>query len=311
MRHRVVMAGGIAAALAACSVQRIVADSVPMDHAFRIDATMQGAPLRLGVDTGSPTSLLSLATAQRHGFPLRATQATITDSTGLAQPGAGELDLALRIGSTTFCGPGLCLRMAGSVGDGLVGYPVLSVGAWLFDAPGNRLHMTPADDAERFVADNGLRVVARLSLGADEWRPRVTVRLDDARDVALLHDTGAGGTSLPADVVDALRLPAGEALAKQRAEERAAALAEDLRRQGLEGVKVTVSPGDGEFIGLHGVEQTSSVHHLRRLSFGGRAFDDLVVTRSADEGLLGRDVLGQCVWLLHGPRRELWLLEKQ
>ena len=137
------------------------------------------------------------------------------------------------------------------------------------------------------------------------------MRLDDARDVALLLDTGAGRTSLRADVVVALQLPAGEALAKQRADESAAALAEDLRRQGLEDVKVTVSPGNGKSIGLHGVEQTSSVHHLRRLSFGGRTFEDLVVTSCADEGLLGRDVLGRCVWLLHGPRRELWLLEKQ
>ena len=309
MARRAVLAGGMATALAACSVQGIVADSVPIDHAFRIDATMHGAPLRLVVDTGAPTSVLSLATAQRHGFPLRATQAAITDSTGHSLPGAGEIDLALLIGSTTFRGPGMCVRTADSVGDGLVGYHVLSGGAWLFDAPGNRLHMAPADDAERLVADNGLRVAARVSLGADEWRPKVTVRLNDARDVDLLLDTGAGGTSLPADIVDALQLPPGEALAKQRADESAAALAEDLRRQGLADVKVTVSPGDGTSIGLHGVEQTSSMHHLRRLTFGGRTFEDLVVTRRADEGLLGRDVLGRFQWLVHGPRRELWLLE--
>ncbi|MFY9344519.1 MAG: hypothetical protein WAT39_18645 [Planctomycetota bacterium] len=133
------------------------------------------------------------------------------------------------------------------------------------------------------------------------------MRLDDTVDVTLFLDTGAEATSLPAAVVDALQMPSGDELARRQADERAAAMAEELRRQGVQ-AQVQVVPGEGN-VGVHGVIGASTRHHLRRLALGGRTFVDLVVNRREGEGLLGRDVLGKCPWLLHGPRRELWLLE--
>src|SRR5204862_6337714 len=73
----------LAVAFAACTVQGIVADSVPMDAAFRVNATLNGTPVRVCVDTGSPTMLVSLATAKRSGFPMRTTATEVADATGV------------------------------------------------------------------------------------------------------------------------------------------------------------------------------------------------------------------------------------
>jgi len=307
-----VLASGFAATLAGCVVDGIVADRVPMDSSFRVPATLNGTPVRMWVDTGSQTTVVSLETAQRAELLRNATAIEITDSTGVLRPAEATVDIALKLGATMFLGSAICLRAPGSLGDGVIGMHVLCEGAWLFDAPGRALHMTPADDAEGLVADQGWRVTERLRLGPDEWRPTVTVRLENQHDVTLLLDTGAGSTSLPADAVDELALPSGTDLAKVRADERAAAITEQMKRQGVEVKDVTVTPDDGRSIGVHGVGEQRSLHHLRRLTLGSRVFEDLLVTRSnSGEGLLGRDVLGKCVWLLHGPRREIWLLAKR
>lgn len=75
------------------------------------------------------------------------------------------------------------------------------------------------------------------------------------------------------------------------------------------GDTMTVELNDGSSTGVHGVNVVHPVHHLRRLTLGDMAFDDLLVT-ARDDGVLGRDVLNKLPWLLHGPRRELWLLQK-
>jgi len=305
------IAGAFVATLPACVVDGIVADRVPMDSSFRVPTTLNGTAARMWVDTGSPTTVVSLETAQRAELALNATALEITDSTGVRRTAEATLDIALGIGATTFHGDAICLRAPRSLGDGVIGMPVLRAGAWLFDAPEHTLHMAPAKDAEDLVLGQGWIVFERLTLGPEEWRPTVTVRLEDQRDVTLLLDTGAESTSLPADVVDALALPPGAELAKARAAEKGAAITGQLQRQGVEVKDVTVTPNDGESIGVHGVREQRSLHHLRRLTLGGCVFEDLLVTRSnSREGLLGRDVLGKCVWLLHGPRREIWLIAK-
>lgn len=43
---------------------------------------------------------------------------------------------------------------------------------------------------------------------------------------------------------------------------------------------------------------------------GNLVFRDLVVG-AGHAGWLGRDVLSRQPWLLHGPRRELWLLTRR
>jgi hypothetical protein len=306
-----VLAGGFVATHAACVVDGIVADRVPMDSAFRVPATMNGTPVRMWVDTGSPNTVVSLAAAKRAELPLNATKVEVTDSTGVRRTAEATHEIALGLGATTFHGGVICLRAPDSFGDGVIGFGVLREGAWLFDAPGQILHMAPAEDAEGIVTEQGWRITERLMLGPDDWCPTVTVRLENQRDVTLLLDTGAESTSLPADVVDALELPSGADLAKARAAEQAAAIRAQLERQGVEVHDLTVAPDDGRSIGVHGVVEQRSVHHLRRLTLGGCVFEDLLVTRRDEpEGLLGRDVLGKCVWLLHGPRRELWLLAK-
>ena len=305
-----VIACALVSALAACAVHGIVADSVAMDGSFRVEGTMNGTPVRMYVDTGSSTALLPLATAERCGLEVLTSEREVTDGTGATRTASGEVDYAFHLGSTTFFGRAVCLRASASVGDGLIGFDVLRAGAWLFDARQRAVHMAPADDAQRLAAGNGYRVSDVLTLGHDEWRPMVTVHLDDRREVTLLLDTGAESTSLPADVVDALQLPSGRALAQQRSDERAAAIEEEFRRQGLK-ARVKVTPDGGSFVGVHGVTEQASLHHVRALKLGKATFEDLVVTRrERGEGLLGRDVLGACTWLLHGPRRELWLLEK-
>ena len=297
-------------ALSACAAYGIVADSMVMDAGFRVDGTMNGIPVRMCVDTGSPTALLPIATARRCGLELFATQMEVTDGTGATLPAAGEVDYALQLGSTTFHSRAICLHAPASLGDGLIGFDLVRACAWLFDAPRGVVHMAPAGDAEQVLRDCGYRVSDVLTLGHDEWRPTITVRLDGRVEATLLLDTGAESTSLPAPVVDALQLPCGNELARQRSDEQAAAIEAELRRHGVE-ARVSVPPDEGTFVGVHGVIEQSSLHHLRRLKLGSRTFEDLVVARSERGGVLGRDVLGECTWLLHGPRRELWLLEQQ
>ena len=296
-------------AFTACAVHAIVADSLAIDAGFRVDGIMNGTPVRMCVDTGSPTALLPIATAQRCGLTVFTTEREVTDGTGATRTAAGEADYALHLGSTTFYSRAICLRAPASLGDGLIGFDLLRACAWLFDARQRVVHMAPAGDAERLLRDCGYRVSDVLTLGHDEWRPMVTVRIDDSLEVTLLLDTGAESTSLPARAVDALQLPSGKALARQRSDETAVAIEAELRRQGVL-ARVRVPPDDGSFVGVHGVTERSSLHHLRCLKLGSRTFEDLLVARSERGGVLGRDVLGDCTWLLHGPRREVWLLEK-
>lgn len=297
----------------ACSVAPA---TLPLDSACRIEVQLTGQPLRMVVDTGAMATLFSVAAVERLGLPMRAAAATVTDSTGLERPAARVDFEDLWIGNMRYAGWAVCVPAPEHVGDGLLGMNVLSHVSWLFDVPGKVLHTAVHADAETMVASHGYHVVARLPLGSDPLRPMVTVRLEDQEDVTLLLDSGAGSTSLPAAVVTRLGLPAGEDLARRQAavrQERFQAEMEEHNAKAIaDGVKITVTvpPEDGRSTGVHGESKVYPLHHLRRLTLGGIPFDDLLVTAGEDEGLLGRDVLGTFPWLLHGERRELWLLRR-
>ena len=161
-----------------------------MDAGFRVDGIMNGTPVRLCVDTGSPMALLPLATAQRCGLTVLTTEREVTDGTGARRTASGEADMALHLGSTTFYGRAVCLRASPApLGDGLIGFNLVLTCAWLFDAPQRVAHMAPAVGAEQLLRDCGYRVSDMLTIGHDEWRPMVTVRLD-TRDTIVIYSDG-------------------------------------------------------------------------------------------------------------------------
>jgi predicted aspartyl protease len=282
-----------------------------MDHVFRVDATISGKSVRLCIDTGFSSTMLSPVAAQRLGLALRSrADVTLTDATGLTRSAESMVTLVdLKLGATTFGDfDAVCHSIDDRMGcEGFVGMDVLGTGVWWFDAVAQVVHMLPPADVDAAMAARRHRVVARLPLGAEKSKPFVTVRVEDRVDVALLLDTGAASTSLPQEVVVQLALPSGDELARQRAEATAAGWAAAMAKSGLRGT-VKVTPEDGQSIGVHGISEQRSLHHLRQLTLGARPFADLLVTSTPRHGCLGRDVLGKCTWLLHGPRHELWLL---
>lgn len=319
-RHRVWLMRGVLAAAAlpvACRVAGVVAASVPMDGAFGIDATLDGKAVRVVLDTGSTHSALTRAVVDRLGLALRpAPEAQVTDASGVTRGVDGLAHASgLRIGATTWLNFEVpCLAfLAHFERDGLIGMEVLGSAVWWFDAPAKVVHVMPEAHVDDALAERGHRVLAKLPLGGDRARPFVRVRLEDKVDAELLLDTGAEGTSLPADLVATLALPPGDELARQRADERAARIQADLEAQLAErgskvGVQVRVEPAESAAVGVHGVPEPRSLHHLRTLELGGQRFADMLVSANPRHGVLGRDVLGRLPWLLHGPRQELWVL---
>jgi predicted aspartyl protease len=298
--------------VAGCSADGVVPSTVPMDGAFRVDATIVGQPVRVWLDTGTTRTIVARAAVDRLGLPLQpAPRVTVVDATHVENTADGLVRVErLTIGANTwqpFAAP--CLALGEHLlEDAMVGMDVLASAAWCFDAAAKVVHLRGGDNAEQDVAARGYRVLARTSLGGDRWRPMVTVRLVDRLDVQLLLDTGAAVTSLPEDVVARLALPPGDDLASQRAAVASAAATAQLRQQGIEGT-VTVSPGESAAVGAHGVRQPRPLHHLGALELAGHRVTDLLVTASGHEGVLGRDVLATVPFLLHGPRGELWVLQ--
>lgn len=290
--------------------------TLPLDSDCRFEAQLAGQPLRVVLDTGSMGILLAEAAVERLGLPRREAQGTVTDSTGLVRPVEAFVDFDdLQIGNLRFQGDAVCMPVPARMGDGLFGMNLLGHSVWLVDLPGRVLHMGLEKDAEALVAAHGFQIVARLPLGAEPHRPKVTVQLEDRLDVELLLDSGASSTSLPAAVVARLGLPPGDDLARRQASDQQQRLQAEFDQTATAlagGVKltVTVPPDDGTFVGVHGAPTKRPLHHLRSLTFAGQEHADLVVTAIDGEGLLGRDVLGTFPWLLHGPRHELWVLRK-
>ena len=286
--------------------------TVPMDRSFRVDATIDDQPVRMTLDTGCTRTSLKREVADRLGLRLRPEpNGTLTDASGVQRPIDGMVLLpSLRIGETTWAAfEACCLPMHSLSGEGFVGMEVLGSAVWWFDAPAKVVHMLPAQDVGEALAARGCRVLAKLPLGDSRSRPFVRVGLENRVDVELLVDTGADLTSLPAAIAAKLALPSGEELARQRTAQRDAEMEADLQRQLGPGAQVKVrTVSDGGFIGVHGVAEQRAKLHLRMLELGGVLFRDLVVTDTKHEGVLGRDVLGELPWLLHGPRHELWVL---
>jgi predicted aspartyl protease len=300
-------------AAAACARPGVVASSVAIERDLRVTAAVGGSEVRARLDSGSTRTVLSRACVDRLGLPLRAApDVSVLDATGAERRVDGVVRVeGLTIGANRWSPfDALCVPFAPQLtDDAVVGMDVLGSAVWCVDAGGKRLELRDAAAAEEVVAALGLRVLAKTSLGPDAFRPRVNVRLEDRVDVALLLDTGADVTTLPADVVAQLGLPPGEELARQRAAAEAVAANLQLQRQGVSGT-ITVNPPDGGWVGAHGVSVQRPLHHLRALALAGRRVTDLVVAASEHEGALGRDVLGSVPFLLHGPRRELWLLQR-
>ncbi|HEX6813527.1 MAG TPA: aspartyl protease family protein [Planctomycetota bacterium] len=295
-----------------CGCAAVIPPStLPISARFEVEATIAGEGVKLVLDTGSNHSLLKTEAAQRlelDDVPTGGRAVSMTDSSNeVRQVGHQVRIVDLRLGATTwddFVVP--CLPVSARFGwDGILGMNVLRPAAWWFDVAAGIVHILPPEGLEEHLLARGQRVLARLPLGADPLRPFVRVRLEGQLDVELLLDTGAGSTSLPREVVEALDLPAGDELAQRRAEQEAAEWQAAFARAGLQAT-VRVTPSDGSSIGVHEVERKASLHHLRRLDIGQRRFDDLLIT--GDEGRLGRDVLGKMPWVLHGPRGELWML---
>jgi len=296
------------AALPSCA---FVESELPLDRAFVTTATIDGMPLSILLDTGSTHCLLSQRFVTGSGLDLARTGAVVTvDSTGSERVSDVARAENLRIGDVLFDPfelPVLALPAAFPA-DGLLGMSALGGFAWCFDVSSGELLILHPDRAAERLAARGLRVTATLPLGDDPHRPTVTVRVNDEVELPLLLDTGAARTTLPAEAIAALALPSGDALSRRQAEQRAAELRRSLAAQGL-AVDVQVTSGDGRAVGIHDTPIETSYWHVRSLTLGALHASDLVVASTTRGGALGLDVLSAHPWLLHGPRRQLWLLE--
>ena len=300
--------------------------TLKMDGSFTAALEVNGRPVQLCVDTGAMCSDLYRDAATRLGLAIghRSDRSMLlTDSTGL-QIELTEFaeDVRYRLGLLRcLVGYVVCLPrhdrsspegaiVAGPGIDGHLGMDVMRHWAFWFSAASGQLQVIPGDAVEASIAQRGFTVTQRIGLGADDARPMVRVELDGSEAIELLLDTGASETSLPDGLAGKLALPAGTELAAQRAEASARSLREQLERQGLVAVEVVVPADDGSRIGVHGVATPARpLFHLRSLRLGNREVRDLVVIEDPHSPKIGRDVLGTFDWILHGPRRELWLLE--
>ena len=300
--------------------------TLEMHGSFTAALEVNGRPAQLCVDTGAMRSDLYRDAATRLGLAIghRSDRSMLlTDSTGLqieltefAEDVRYRLGLLRCLVDYVVCLPRHDRSspegaiVAGPGIDGHLGMDVMRHWAFWFSAASGQLQVMPADAVEASIAQRGFTVTQRIGLGADDARPMVRVELDGSEAIELLLDTGASETSLPDGLAGKLALPAGTELAAQRAEASARSLREQLERQGLVAVEVVVPADDGSRIGVHGVATPARpLFHLRSLRLGHREVRDLVVIEDPHSPKIGRDVLGTFDWILHGPRRELWLLE--
>ena len=283
--------------------------------AFRCRVPINGKLAWLLIDTGAEYSAIDIDAAQRIGLPVQRDDGVsflITDAAGTTKRSRDFIaDARFQLGAySSRINRAPCYDMDQRFrGDGLLGMEAMRWFVFCFDPTRGEVHVTSGSAAERLVAERGMVVQARVPLGGESLRPFVTVRLEDQLDVSVLLDAGAESTSLPAEAIARLQLPSGRALAEQRSNEESRAIREALEQAGLVVQNVTTNSADGRSIGVHGVSTPATEpRHLRRLQLGDRVVEDLVVTEAVGDAAIGRDVLAKFVWLLHGPRRELWQL---
>lgn len=302
--------------LVTVSCQGFVASQLPLDEGFVTEASIGGTPLRVLLDTGSTGCLLDQRFLTSAGLNLPKTRSiSATDSKGIERIIDVVMVKDLRIGDVIY-EPGefgaQTLPSSFSA-QCLLGMGVLNSAAWCFDASRGQVLLLWPEQVESRLSARGYRVTARLPLGDDHLRPHVTVRLNGKVDAVLLLDTGATRTSLPVDIAAKLSLPPGDELARRQADEAERRWRElnppDKLPAGVK-VEFSVAPDDGESVGIHGVSTREPLVHLHTLELGDMQFEDLLVTATELPCRLGADVMGKMPWLLHGPRHELWLLER-
>ncbi|MBL8751445.1 MAG: retroviral-like aspartic protease family protein [Planctomycetes bacterium] len=287
--------------------------TLPLDDRSCSTVELAGCAVRMLVDTGCEAMIFDPRGVQRLGLATAPrTAPDVTDATGITMPAMGVVTFeGLRFGTLTMSGDAAVLAVPAAWGEGVLGMSALQACCCIFDFRGGVLHVTAGDLGDELAALYRKKVVARLPLVGARSLPVLTVRVDDRVDVPVLVDTGAETTSLPASVVASLGLPsAADPMAAQRRAEAAElqrSLAEQIGPGGKVEVTVSTSPTRTS-VGAHGQPVAEAMHLVRRLAIGPFVCRDVVATSSA-EGRLGRDVLARVVWMLHGPRRELWLLE--
>lgn len=307
---------------AACSQVEVL--PLDLEPSFDCEIPVDGHKALLKFDTGAMGTLFDRSEAELLSLKIERTDATLisTDSSGaVATSNDFTHDVVLRFGNLTCTVrrlPVLALDPRFTRADqtqqqhrlGLVGMDVMQLYAMWFDAPNKQMHVVPADQAESFVAARGRVITERIKLTGDLNRPMIHVVVENDRAIELLLDTGASATCLPHGLAAELNLPSGAALEEQRRQENIARMTKQLEDQGLTGVKVEVGARDGSTIGIHGQATSArTLHHLRSLKIGKRELTDLIVTEDDESSVLGADVLSTFEWLLHGPKRELWLVE--
>ncbi|MCC7062104.1 MAG: retroviral-like aspartic protease family protein [Planctomycetes bacterium] len=299
---------------------------LPLDGSFRANVAVEGKPSLLSLDTGAMCSDFYLDAAERLGLcvdEVKGRSVALTDSSGVeklltkfaanvhytlghARCGADYIVCLPKIAEED--SPGTIVVRTRI--DGHLGMDVMQHFVFWFDAPSREMRVIDEDAVEDIVAGRGYRVTQRLQLGDQANRPMVRVSLNGGAEIELLLDTGAYSTCLPAGMAQLLSLPSGAQLERERREAEALAISKQLAQQGTASVKVTVGQANGSSVGLHGVPTgPRPLFHLRSLCLGNREVRDLVVVESAQSPILGQDVLAKLDWILHGPRRELWLLE--
>ena len=300
-----------------CGRSAIAPVALPLSPTFVAALDVDGRRANFLVDTGSELTLFDTAAARRLGLPVERSNERLlrlTDATGTRRDHAMRAGVrAIAFGDHVFAMDGVPAVEFDTrlTFDGILGMDVLSRAAWCFDAPASRLLLCDPDGALRVLAERGLTVRARVPVQgtATRWLAAVTLGPDHVAE--MLIDSGAERTSLPAKAIARLALGRGDALDARRRRATAARAAAELRAAGLEDVRVEIPAADGAQVGLHGAAGGSAaVYHLPQIELGGRAFADLIVVeQTGDAPVLGRDVISGCAWLLHGPRREIWLLE--
>jgi len=313
----------MALALAGCTYVYPVT-TLPFQPGFRCFVQVGDAMPLMQVDTGAESSHFYVESAQRLGLRIGKVDGNaviLTDSAGVRRELTDfVLDTSFDFGNLlvrserVVCLPQPRLPEGASDHDavdtdGLLGMDVLSHGVWWFDAPRRVLHVVPQERAEQFVVERGRAIVQRVPLLGEPRRPMVRVQFTEQEGAELLLDTGADMTSLPLGSAERLSLESGEELEEQLAMHRAKVRYDELVAAGHEDVTVPIRVRTGRSYGVHGVPgEQHPLLHLPRLQLGSHLARDLVVVEDSQTPALGRDVLGQFDWVLHGPRNELWLL---
>jgi predicted aspartyl protease len=284
------------AALAACAGESVAPLATPVvtveapsvapqldERVFVVEAEADGRVVRMLVDTGAGASAFDAARSRELGFARRELDAshTVTGSNGTVERVAhAALVDELRIGAARVGGLELLEVDLGRVGielDGIVGWDVLSQLAILGDTARGELHLLPGGHEA---------IVAYLETGPRPWPaewtrlpllerddPTIEFAFDEGPTVDLRLDTGATGISFPSGVLEGL---------------------------GLDVVGTNVS---GTATGRH----ESDVYAMKSFEIAEWRFACHVHGAAKDYGLLGMELLGEFVFVVDGPGRELWL----